>query len=986
MGDSVHGTAGWKSQIERGLAFVPPYRPLLALLVLLFSVCWVAAQENGTVSGVVVSSWDGSALSGATVTVRGTTLAAQTDAAGRFELKDVPSGDQVMRISKSGFASAVVTDVRVLPAQNTTVNGNLRPEFYEMEEYEVTAEELAQQTERILIERQNSSAMIEAFGSDFLARVGAGNAAESLSKVSGATIADGKYAVIRGLSERYVTTTLNGASLPSADPYRQSPPLDLFPSQVIDKVAVAKTFTPDQPGAFTGGGIDISTKSFPEKSFVTLSLGTAYNTQASLNDNFLTYSGGGHDWAAMDDGTRALPAAFATQAPINADPKKNPAIPAPVQGNVGTNSSNLANDVLVDKLTRALGPTEFAPRRETAPLNYNFGLVGGATATMLGQPLGYFAGVSYKQDYAAYENGISRRYQNGTELKNSFADARSLSTVNWSGMVNLGYRVLEHHQLGFTFFYNQNSMDDARIQDQGLDIANPSATYRKFNLYWTERNLTSYQIKGDHEFPDAGGLKFDWLVGLTRTTQLEPDARFFNDVDTGGGYTTENGTIPSPNKPTRYFRDLAEDNRNVKLDWTLPFDNWTTEESRLKFGAFDNLSQRDFTERQIYYNQGFNGSSYNSDPNQYATVGAVNGAAFRTNANGRTVNVRFDKFIQSYDSVYAGENQVFAGYVMLDLPVVDQVRLVGGARCETTDYTVNSASYLDSSVTGTNINRSAIVQSDLLPAVGLIYAVTPTMNLRLNYSQTLARPSYREFAAYYGYDPVVNEFVEGNPELSMTSVNNYDLRWEWFPHPGELVSFSVFYKDLKNAIERGNEDISGEVITYFNRAKAQVYGVEIEARKTLGFLGENFAPFSLGGNLALIQSEVKLTADELNAKRGFFPGVSDSRPLYDQSPYILNVDLSWTSPHWGTTASLVANVAGPRVVIARLNTEDVYEQPAPTLDFLLSQKVGRGLTLKVSAKNLLNPEIERTYGKSSDRLYSSYTKGRTFGLTMNYDF
>jgi len=235
-------------------------------------------QQVGSVRGLVVNTWDGSPLSNVAVTVRGTTLATQTDTNGRYELKNVPPGDQVLRFAKSGFAAATVTDARVLVGQTTTVNGNLRPEFFEMEEYEVTAEEFTGQSEKILIERQKSSVMMEALGSDFLARVGAGNAAESISKVSGATIVDGKSAVVRGLNDRYITTTLNGASIPSADPYRQSASLDLFPAQVIDRVVVSKTFTPDQPGTFTGGGIDIVTKAFPDKPFLSLSLGGAYNT------------------------------------------------------------------------------------------------------------------------------------------------------------------------------------------------------------------------------------------------------------------------------------------------------------------------------------------------------------------------------------------------------------------------------------------------------------------------------------------------------------------------------------------------------------------------------------------------------------------------------------------------------------------------------------------------------------------------------------
>lgn len=837
----------------------------------------------------------------------------------------------------------------------------------------------------LLQERAKASAATEAIGAEQISKSGSSDAGSAVTKIAGASIVDGKFAVIRGLSDRYVNTTLNGANLPSADPYRQSAPLDLFPSQVIDRIIVSKTFTPDQPGSFTGGGIEIVTKSFPDKNFLSLSIGSAYNSQTSLKGNFLTYAGGGKDWTGMDDGTRALPDVFSSDVPINGDPKRNPAIPPAVQGNVRTNSDNLRSDLLVDRLTRELGPTEFAPHREAAPLNQNMSIAGGGSSFMFGHPLGYFGSASYKQDYFSYENGVSRRYQGGTDLKNSFHDARSLSTVNWSTMLNLAYQPLPDHEFNFLFFYNQNAVDDVRIQDRGEDPANPGYVYRKFNLYWTERNLNTLQFKGKHLLSETVGLQFDWMVGLTTTTQDEPDAKFFNDVDTGGGnYTTENGTIPSPNKPTRYFRSLEEKNDNIRLDWTLPFRGWTVDEGKLKFGFYSSSSTRSFTERQFYYLQGFNGTGYNSDPNQFLTDATL-GGTFRTNANGRTINVRFNKFIQGFDSVYDGRNDIPAEYLMLELPVVEDLRLIGGARFESTDFRVHSASYLDSSVTGTNINEARIKQDDLLPSLGVIYTLCSNMNLRVNYSQTVARPSYRELAAYYGYDPVVNEFVEGNPDLKMTAADNYDVRWEWFPRPGELLGVSIFYKDLKNAIERGNLDQQGEVITFFNN-DAKLYGIEFEARKNLDFISQYLRQFSVGGNLSLLQSEVKLSPQDLQNKRAFFPNISETRALYDQSPYILNLDLNYEDRELGTSASLIFNINGPRVAFTKINTEDVYEQPAPMLDFVLSQKIGRKTTLKFSAKNLLDPEIKRTYGKNSDLLYSSYRKGLTFGLSFNYDF
>jgi outer membrane receptor protein involved in Fe transport len=836
---------------------------------------------------------------------------------------------------------------------------------------------------QLLAERSKAAASTEAFGTEQIAKSGVSDAGAILKQISGATVSDGKYAVIRGLNDRYISTTLNGANLPSADPYRQSAPLDLFPAQVIDRVVVSKTFTPDQPGTSTGGGIDVVTKSFPERNFLTMSLGGEYNTQSSLNDRFLSYTGGDHDWAGMDDGTRALPSEVNRLAPPG---KQLPDAPIS-SGVIGTPLyfQNISNATLLDKVSRKMGTTEFAPKHETSPLNHNFSAAAGGTTHLLGMPLGYFAGTSYKHDYWFYENGISSRYDTGTELKNKYRDTRALDIVNWSGMVNLAYQPVIDHELGFTFFYNQNGTDDSRIQDQGFEKSDTSGTYRKFNLYYTERNLTTYQIKGSHLFPTVADLQFNWLVALTQTTQDEPDARFFNDGTKGGEYSTIIGGVPSPSKPTRYFRTLDEDNRNVKLDWTLPLRIRDVEEGQFKFGLFNSFSERTFGERQFYY-PGHGG--YQNNPNLYLAEDQLGLVSVQTNflrGVPRSLTFNWGDYVQVFDSSYNGDRKIQAGYLMLDVPVVEKLRLVGGARYETTDLSVHSESYLESSITSLKTNDAHLVQSDLLPSAGLIYSVTSNMNVRLSYSQTIARPSFRELAAYYSYDPIVSDYVEGNPLLTMTAIKNYDIRWEWFPRPGELFGVSLFYKDLKDAIERGNVKGEGDVITFFNN-DAKLYGIEFEARKSLDFLDPALGPFSLGGNLSLVWSEVKLRTNDLSFKRSFFPNASSTRPLYDQSPYILNLDLSYSNPSLGTSATIIYNVAGPRIAITKLNTEDVYEEPTPTVDFIISQRVGRNLTLKFGAKNLLNPKIERTYGKDSNLLYSSYTKGRSFGLSMAYDF
>lgn len=845
---------------------------------------------------------------------------------------------------------------------------------------------------QLYLERSKEAAATEAFGSEQISKTGVSDAGAIIKNVSGATIVDGKFAVIRGLSDRYVTTTLNGAEIPSPDPYRRSAPLDLFPAQIINKVVIAKTFTPDQPGSYTGGGINIVTKSFPEKPFATFGIGGSYNPEANLNKDFMTYDGGKFDWAGIDDGTRALPDMLSgreflvsPQPPFNAPAPTTPA-------NIIRRNRNIADANKLDAWSRALGPAQFGPVDETSPLNHGFNVSAGDTTHFLGLPMGVFGSLSYRRDYSSYLGEVGRYSTDSSsgnpEKEKDYSDAKSSETVNWSGMVNLAYQLHPSHELGFTFLYNQNSEKTAQLQ-AGTITDDPAPIYYRSRLIWTERNLQTYQLKGSHQLPEVANIHLDWLAALSTTTQLEPDVRFFNYLQQGGVYQFNNASVEEPRTPTRYFRDLSEDNRNEKVDLTVPFRNWNLDDGEFKFGLFDSFSKREFLDRGFEYRsnrQPLPGEdTFDGNLNNFLTPGNL-GYQATTNAN-NSITYSWPRYISNVrDSFYEGEAEVRAAYLMLDTPIVNNLRFVGGVRLESTDLRIHSESDIASSWTGDTTNDSEIVQTDLLPAAGLIWAIKKDMNLRAHFSKTIARPSFRELAAYRSYDPILDDLLDGNPFLQMSEINNYDVRWEWFFKPGEIVSVSLFYKSLKNAIERKYLDTSASLITFDNRKEGTVYGVEFEARKNLGFLDSNLSVFTVGGNVSLIGSETELTDSEFSAKSGILPDTERTRQLYDQSPYIINLDLTFDNPSSGTTASLIYNVAGPRITIASLNTEDIFEQPAPILDFIISQRLGRHLSVKFAAKNLLNPMIERTYGEDSDLIYSSYKKGMSFGLSMSYDF
>jgi hypothetical protein len=279
--------------------------------------------EGGSIAGSVTDSWDGTGVPQVVVTVRGTTLGTTTDATGRYRLEGVPPGDHILVFSKSGYSRATMSEVKVAPGITTPADAQLKPEYYEMETFEVVAEPGLEQNIELLADRQSAASLTDAIGSDMFSGLGVSDAAQALSKVTGATVADGKYAVVRGLADRYTFTTMNGMELPSADPDRKAFQLDLLPAKFIEKVDVRKTFTPDMSGGFAGGSVNIETRNYPDDFLFEMRASTAYNTQSSLRNDFLASDRSSTDWLGFDDGLRALPdaaaatPAFGTGAPLD---------------------------------------------------------------------------------------------------------------------------------------------------------------------------------------------------------------------------------------------------------------------------------------------------------------------------------------------------------------------------------------------------------------------------------------------------------------------------------------------------------------------------------------------------------------------------------------------------------------------------------------------------------------------------------------------
>ncbi len=909
------------------------------------------AQEvdgTGAVVGTVMDDWHGVPLAGVAVSVRGTTLAVATDNDGRYRVDGVPVGERVVAFSKSGYARAIVTEVRVGPGQTSTVNIRLRPEFYEMEEYEVTAEELENQTAELLFERQTAISMTDAIGSDMFKNLAVGDAAQALSKITGATVAEGKYAVIRGLADRYTFTTMNGLELPSADPDRKAFQLDLMPAKFIDQLDVYKTFTPDMSGGFAGGSVNIVTKSFPEDFLFEFRVGAAYNTESSLRDDFPGSDRGSTDWLGFDDGTRALPDEVAA-----------------------TNPSG--SQTFPDAAKSSFESSQFAPLPMDSLVDLGGDFLVGDTVEVLGKRLGYLAGYSYKNEYRYTETTV-QAFDGGGAVTVIDKDVISGEIdYQWGALVNLSLELSEDHDVKFNYLRVQSGSDKASrgTGQQGDTTSVEDGTYMDQSvLSWTERSLSYYQLTGEHRFPELKDIQFDWGGAYSETSQEDPDFRVFQFfADPRNSSFNPNLTASQPSTPTRYWRDLEEENLSLRGDLAIPMPSYNDQENFLKTGVALNLSERDFFQRGV--------SALGTSAHPFNRVGDPN--MWMASTNLQYINVR--NF--PANATYHGEQEIRAAYLMGDWAAFDWLRVVGGVRFESTDLTVDTFNLTQNRPLPTG----QLQQDDWMPALSLTYQPREDLEFRGSWSQTVVRPTYREIAPVAIYDVFKGRSVLGNPNLEIAESVNFDFRASWYPRPGELVSVGVFAKQIDQPIELSALTTDYSQIRYENFDEADVYGIEGELLLKLDRIWEPFEVFSLGFNFAYIESEVPLTDVQMLNRRGY-GDFSTTRSLYDQPEYILNSNLTWDNPATGTTVTLSGGVVGESLVLVGLSRPDEFVQPAPELNLFIRQKLGKHWDIRFTAKNLLDPkhEITQTWPVAGETVLESYSKGITFGLSVGCEF
>ena len=949
-------------------------RLLLITIALLTSV--IIFSQKGIIRGKITDANTGEELPFVNVYVKtDVSKGTSSDFEGNYTLKLDPGTYDIV-VSFVSYSEKIIS-LKVEAGKNYTQNVSMSEASEMIGEIEIVAEKKASKTMAAFDrEKMKSTNMIDGTSSEQMKKTGDGDAGEVIKRVTGVSVEGGKHVYVRGLGDRYTKTILNNMEIPGLDPDRNAVQMDIFPTNLIDNITVYKTFTPELPGDYTGGLVNILTKDFPSQKTLSFSAGLGYNTVTTFNPNYISYKKGKLDFLGFDDGSRKLP--------IN----PNKPLPDPTKG-----------EPELTTLTKAFNPT-MGVMKTSNMLNqsYSFGIGNQLNSDKKDIDYGYNFYVSYQNNYRFYDDVQYTQYKKTPESEESELYADRISTgqlgiqnVIWSALLGQSIKINKVHKISLNLFHTQNGESQAAsLREQNFE-SNPAVLVKQ-SLQYTQRSTSNLNLSGKHSLA-KNNWQIKWALSPSLSKINDPDIRstVLEEVETENGYTYAlNESVGSEIRRT--YRDLNEVNMNSKLDFNYSFDVKEDMESNIKFGFSETYKDRSFR----VYDYLINLENVNTVPN--------NPDWFLQDENVWTPETDKGTYIsgnRQLPNSFDANQLVLAAYVMNELPISKKLKTVYGVRAEkvTNKYTGqdnNSTQFLNNSV--------VLDETNLLPAVNFVYVLKDsafnTMNLRTSYTQTLARPSFKEKSIAQIYDPIQGRRYNGNIDLLQTNVHNADLRWEYFYGRTEVLSASVFYKKFINPIELVSFFKSPNEVQPINTGEAEIYGIELEARKRIGFQENNGNKFYVGANFTWIQSQIDMnkviiqsenkTEKEIriaNARDGEV--ISDFRPMSGQSPYLVNAFTSFSSDSAGIDINISYNVQGKRLAIIGIGLlPDVYEQSFHSLNLKASKKLGKKEQWKASftAQNILNNKKRRYYESynSTSQIYDYFNEGRTFALSIGY--
>ena len=907
-----------------------------------------AQQQVEKLSGKVLDAGNGSPLVGASVTVEGSTMGARTDVEGRFFIPVQNNTLLDLKISSVGYQSKLINNVN--PSDKETISISLERAAAQLENIVVVASVRKETLSSLYQIQRSSSAISDGISAEVIKKSPDRNAGEVLKRVSGASVQDNKFVVIRGMSERYNVSMLNNSILPSTESDKKAFAFNIIPSSLVDNVIIYKSATPDLPGDFSGGAVKILTKDYPSRPLGELSLSLGFNSLTTGKNFYKSYPNGSLDKIGFFDNSRLIPGPYARNE----------------KGFI------LRSDEFKRAVTKTFPNTYgYEPAYKSLP-NLSVSYTGGNTKLyQKGNKLGYIYSIGYS-------NGRSVSERTRTEYpidKTLIYDYRTMNydeKNNLSALLNLSYSY-QRSKISFKNLFNNDFRKTTGIRS-GLNVTNSFDPFyiRSANSESENNGILNSVLEGLHRISKSWTI--DWSGSFGYTYRNQPDQRiltFRSDGNADANYylRLSNENSPEIRNAGRVYSFLGEYIYGINANATRQFSLFS-QTQKFRFGTMNYYRDRTVEVTALGY--------ASLDPY---------GVKISETKNSSFDNIFSPENIDHYNLTvanietnstnYSANALLNAGYLMLDNKFSDKIKLSWGVRVEK----------YNQQLTASGKNKIEKDNTDVLPSFLLTYALNGKTNIRLAGSQAVNRPEFRELADYSVFDYDNYFVVKGNPNLQRARNNNADLRYEWFPAVGEIVSASFFYKHFKDPIEQVN--LGNDVLSYENADQATVYGAEFEMRKKLDFIQSGFfSRLTFYANAAYIKGSVQFGNKRINS------------PLQGQSPYLLNGGLSYVSPDNNFSVNVLYNRIGPRLRFRAVSEGalNVFERPRDVLDFQLSKKlVSDKLEIKLTVSDLLaqpsswyykfgvDPS-KTSYNSKEDRIITSIRSGTTGTLSLKYSF
>lgn len=935
-------------------------------------------SQTGKISGTILDSKTAESLPGAMATLEGTGKGAIADFDGKFVISAITPGKYTLIVSYISYDSKKIAEVEVKSNDLTEVNILLDPSTSkDLQEVEVVVTLNKENNTALVLQQKNNAIVSDGISAETIKRTPDRSTSDVLKRISGASIQENKFAIIRGMNDRYNAAYINGAPLPSSESDRKAFAFDIFPASILDNLVIVKTATPEMPADFAGGIININTKNIPEKNFQSISLGTTYHTLTTFK-NFKKYEGGKYDWLGFDDGSRGLPSTIpATKDYPNLNADKG------LLAKQITPSWKIDND-----------------KKAGLPINLQYSL--GQNFKLFKNDFGIVFAYTYINNFTRTQN-IRREFEeSGTGIikRYELIDTIYNKTVLNSSLLNFAYKIGSNNQLSFKNLFSINSEDRLSIRKGVRELDNDPHQFEKSSNRWfTQNRLYSGQLEGTH-FIAKPKIKINWVGGYSDVARKIPNLRrivyqkqALIEEDTNSVYAAvvqNNGTIPTA-AGNMFWADTKEDIKSFKISISKQID-FEKVKNELKVGGMYQVRNRTFDVRNLGY------SRYRisgSKPFESSLLLLPEDSIFDPKNLGVLENgnggFKLDEASKLQDSYKAG-SVLYAGFLMTDTRIFEKLRLVGGLRLESYYQKLEYSEKID------EVIKIDTTVTDLLPSVNLIYSLSDKINIRASYYQTVSRPEFRELAPFAFYNFVNDNVLSGTPDLKRALIHNYDLRFEFYPGAGQLLSATGFYKEFFNAIELINRPgTSGAPeLSYRNVTFVKNYGAELEYRFKLSIFHKNDSNIFLNNttvftNLSLIKSLVDMRSI-VGANKSF-------RPLQGQSPYIVNAGVQFLHPtkYWG--ASISYNVIGRRIfIVGNTQEPDVWENHRHVIDVQFTKSFLKNkLELKLNISDILAQDLlfyqniysvneSDKYNKDIDNRWQENNFGRRISLSLNYKF